>query len=344
MSKQNPFRSQDQSAEPRLLPVNREEPLYVDLVRGELAESRHRVHAAVARADGRLLRHWGATNLEFFPRSSIKLLQATSFVAPGYDRLFGLGAAELAIACGSHFGEEEHVRVVAHWLERLELDSRDLACGTHEPWGPAAFRALARKGEAPCTLHNNCSGKHTGFLTACLAHGWPTADYIHYDHPLQAAVREQLEPFFDVNFSEAPWGVDGCGIPTYAVTLRGLAMAMARTADPRGLSADLQGAVATLTRAIEAHPRLIGGEDSFSSLVPPETHGAVFAKVGAEGVFGVWIPADGLGIAVKCEDGQVRGAEAAVAAILRDLGYPLRFYQAAVRRWTGEVVGEYRVS
>jgi L-asparaginase II len=147
--------------------------------------------------------------------------------------------------------------------------------------------------------------------------------------------------FYGVDLTRAPWGIDGCGIPTYSVPLEVLATAMAKLANPGELSADLKVAVGKLNAAIAAKPRFVGGTTSFCSQVVAESEGRVFAKLGAEGVYGAWIPKAGLGLAMKCEDGNSRATEVAMAAVLRNLGYPLSFYSPLVRRWTGEVVGQF---
>ncbi|OYW12895.1 MAG: hypothetical protein B7X02_03240 [Rhodospirillales bacterium 12-54-5] len=133
--------------------------------------------------------------------------------------------------------------------------------------------------------------------------------------------------------------MDGCGIPTYAIPLQSMALAMARLANPDSLDSHIQKAVAQVNVAIKKHPLLLGGTESFSSKVVAETEGRVFAKMGAEGVYGVWLPQEGIALGVKCEDGNVRAAECAVAAILRDLGHPVS-YSPLLKRWTGEVVGQ----
>lgn len=323
------------------MPPSGPTPLEVVALRGSSVESRHRVQALVSDASGKILRHWGDPAFSFFPRSSVKLIQAATWVAPGLGRAWNIGEEEMAIACGSHVGEPVHVTLVANWLKKLKLEEKDLDCGTHDPTHRASALALARKGETACQLHNNCSGKHSGLLMACLAEGWPTEGYTNYDHPVQARVREMMGAFLGVGPEGLAWGIDGCGIPSYYTSLKGLALAMARCADPTDLDSQIQEAVKKLNLAIAAHPHLIGGSGSFSTKVVAETEGRVFAKVGAEGVYGAWIPAEGLGIAVKCEDGTVRGAEAALVAILAELGYPLQFYSPYIRRWAGEIVGQY---
>lgn len=334
MERKNPFVPLD----PRPLPPHGKKPLEVALMRGTAIESRHRVHALVCDREGGIVHQWGDPELAFFPRSAVKGIQAAAWV--GQDK-FSLGDAELSIACGSHMGEPVHIEVVKCWLEKLGLDESNFECGPHEPTHRPSARALIEAGLKPCPIHNNCSGKHCGLLTACLSGGWPTAGYSSYDHPVQEQLRRTMGDFLGADLKMAPWGIDGCGIPTYCVSLRALAIAMARTADPSGLDSQIQEAVGRLLRAIKARPELIGGSESFSSQVVSETEGRVFAKVGAEGVYGAWIPAEGIGIALKCEDGAGRAADAALSAILRELGFPLSFYSPLVTRWGGEVVGQF---
>lgn len=327
--------------DPRPLPPTGTKPLEVALLRGMAIESRHQIHALVTNRHGQIEYQWGNPDLAFFPRSTVKIIQAAAWTSRGQDRGFPVGEAELAIACGSHTGEPVHIEIVEKWLKGIGLDQSHLECGPHEPTHRPSARALIKAGERACPIHNNCSGKHTGLLTACLSAGWPTAGYSSYDHPVQEELRQTMNAFMDLDLRKVPWGIDGCGIPSYCVSLKSLALAMARTADPSSLDSQIQEALGRISRAIKARPELIGGSENFSSQVVAETEGRVFAKVGAEGVYGAWIPAEGLGIALKVEDGTPRAAEAALAAILRELGFTLSFYSPLVTRWGGEVVGQF---
>jgi L-asparaginase II len=337
MERRNPFRLID----PPPLPPNGEKPLEVCLIRGEAIESRHRVHAMVCDGKGEIVHQWGSPELRFFPRSSVKLIQATSWVSEGLDKKWGLGAEELSIACGSHHGEQSHVRIVDAWLKKLGLNEQDLECGPHAPYDSPSAQALLLAGHLPSQLHNNCSGKHSGLLTLCREKKWEIKGYSCYDHPIQQRLREIFGQFFELDMSKAPWGIDGCGIPTYSITLETLGRSMARVASPGKMKNGLGEAARTLTGAIGAQPSFMGGSGSFCSQVVAETEGRVFAKVGAEGVYGAWIPKTGLGIAMKCEDGGTRATEVAMASVLRELGHPLNFFSPLARRWTGEVVGQF---
>jgi L-asparaginase II len=268
-------------------------------------------------------------------------MQALLWVAPEFYKKWDLGSTEMALACGSHQGEPFHVKAVKSWLEKLGLDEKTLECGAHDPFDRKSSHALIREGKFPSPLHNNCSGKHAGILTACLAEGWPTEGYSNYDHPAQQKIRNILGVFLEKDVNAMAWGIDGCGIPTYSVPLDSLAGAMCYAANPQGLPAEYRSAMTLLNQAIAEKSEYMGGTESFCTQVVAETEGRVFAKVGAEGVYGAWIPKAEIGIAIKCEDGAARAAEAALVAVLHELGYPLGFYSSLLRRWGGEVVGQF---
>jgi len=327
--------------DPSPVPPNGEKPLEVCLIRGEAIESRHRVHALVCDPKGGVIYQWGNPKLSFFPRSSVKLIQAVSWVSEGIDKKWSLGPKELSIACGSHHGEESHIRTVEAWLKKMGLAEENLECGTHAPYDSQSAQDLWRAGKSPSQLHNNCSGKHAGLLMECRSKNWELKGYSSYDHPMQQKLRNILGRFFETDIHRAQWGIDGCGIPTYAITLEVLARAMARISDPSKLERDLGESVRTLNGAIGAQPTFMGGTESFCSQVVAETEGRVFAKVGAEGVYGAWIPQSGMGLAMKCEDGGSRATEVAMASVLRELGHPLNFFSPLARRWTGEIVGQF---
>jgi L-asparaginase II len=337
MERKNPFLLLD----PGPLPRTGEKALEVCLVRGEAIESRHRVHVMVCDGKGDTVHQWGNPELAFFPRSAVKIMQATTWVSRGFELSGKVTETDLALACASHEGERDQVKEIGHWLERIGATEADLECGAHYPYSVPASQVLVRRGEKPSQLHNSCSGKHTGLLTFCKACEWETANYTSYDHPVQAAIRDTFGEFFDMDVGKAPWGIDGCGIPTYSMSLGKIAAGMGKLADPSRLKAPVGEAVRTLNAAIANKPHFIGGTESFCSKVVAESEGKVFAKMGAEGVYGAWIPQAGIGLALKCEDGAARAPEVAMAAVLRELGFPIGFFSPLVKSWSGEIVGQF---
>jgi L-asparaginase II len=292
-------------------------PILVEVTRGGMVESRHRGIAAILDAEGRVLAHWGDFERPIYPRSAVKALQAVPLVETGAFDAFSLSDAELALACASHNGEAIHTRTVAAWLSRIGCTPDDLECGTHPPYDDATAHALVRAGEKPTTLHNNCSGKHTGMLTTARHKGEPTRGYIRYDHPVQQRILGVMEQMTGQDLSHAPWGIDGCGIPTIGIPLGAVAMAMARIADPTSLPDRRAEAVARIRHAWVAHPEIIGGTTSFDTKMIRAAEGKALVKIGAEGVMCAVLPEQGLGIAVKIEDGAARAAGVAMAALLR---------------------------
>lgn len=326
--------------------------ILVEVTRGSMVESRHRGHAVVVDAQGHVVAYWGDHALPVFPRSAIKPVQAIPLIETGAFDAFGLGDAELALACASHRGEARHTDLAAAWLARIGCAVEDYECGGQMPGDAEAAHALIRRGEAPSALYNNCSGKHAGMLTTARHKGEPLKGYVRREHPVQQRILGVLEQMTGQDLTAAPWGIDGCSIPTIAIPLGAVALAMARIADPAGLPDRRAEAVTRIRRAWGAHPGLIHGRGGFDTLLMEAASGAVLVKGGAEGVSCAVLPEAGLGIALKIEDGANRAADAAMAAVLRHLGaLPDEIWAAhpdlltpTLRNWRGIEVGAIRPS
>lgn len=329
-----------------------EAPVLVEVVRGGVVESRHRGAAVVSDAKGGIVMAWGDVERPVYPRSAAKPLQALPLVESGAADAFGLGPSELALACASHHGETAHVAALAGWLVRIGLGVANLACGAHPPLDPAAARRLVQSGAAATPLHNNCSGKHLGFLTTARHLGEAAAGYIEPDHPVQRRVAAVIAEMAGLDLTRAPRGVDGCGIPVIALPLSGLARAMARMADPATLTPTRAAASRRLLDAMATEPLMVSGSTGFATALLRAAGERVRAKPGAEGVYAASLPTLGLGLALKIDDGAARAAEAAIAAILvrlelldaavlsgTDLAERMR---PVVRNVAGAVVGEIR--
>jgi L-asparaginase II len=274
----------------------------------------------VVGADSTLLAAWGDIERPIYPRSAVKPLQALPLIESGAADRFGLTQRELALACASHLGEGMHVQAVAAWLARLGLTPDDLECGPHMPINAEAAAGLIRSGKQPEPLHNNCSGKHTGVLTTLRHQGLATADYRLEDHPAQRRIRDTIGEMAAHDMTDAPWGVDGCAMPNYALPLVALARAAARFARPEGLGAVRAEACRRLAAAMRAEPLYVGGHGRFDSLIMGRTPGRFVVKTGAEGVYFAADPERGLGIALKIDDGTSRAAVLAVAHLLAHFG------------------------
>jgi L-asparaginase II len=288
----------------------------VEVTRGRFVESVHAGHAVLADAGG-VRAVWGDPQTTILPRSSCKMLQALPLIESGAAEEAGLEDAHLALACASHQGAAVHVRAVERWLAALGLGEADLRCGPQTPGDRAERERLRAAGDRPGQVHNNCSGKHAGFLTlARRLRAGP--DYVEPEHPAQRAV---LAAFEEMTGETSPgYGIDGCSAPNFACTLAGLAQAMARMARPEGLGRSRGRAAERLVAAMMGHPLLVAGEGRSCTELMGAAPGRVALKTGAEGVFCAILPERGLGVALKVADGATRGAEAAIAALLVRLG------------------------
>jgi len=288
----------------------------VEVTRGAVVESRHRVHAAVVDADGRLRAFAGDPEGVTFFRSSAKPLQALPLVDDGAVERYGLTLEELALCCGSHAGSAAHTRVAERILEKAGVTAEALACGPHPPFDEEAQRRLAEAGLEPGRLHNNCSGKHAGMMMLARARGWDTAGYERPEHPVQQRVLAEVARWTRMPVEAIGLGVDGCGVPCFALPLRQMALAFAgfaaaARAGERGPSAVFE--------AMTAHPGMVAGKGRVCTALMRQAHGRLFAKVGAEGVYCVGVPGAELGIALKVEDGAARAVAPAILAVLREL-------------------------
>ena len=322
-------------------------PVIAEVARGALVESFHRGAGAVVDADGRLVFAFGDVERPVYPRSAVKAIQALPLIECGAADRYGLTQEELALACASHSGEPKHVATAAAMLAKAGLNEDALACGAHWPLNAEAARALAREGRTPSALHNNCSGKHAGFLCLACAQGLPAAGYEAPEHAVQRQVKAALEDVCGERLDEARRGVDGCSIPTYAISLRALALGFARMATGRGLGGARAAAAARLFAAIAAHPFHVAGTGRFDTQAMTMLQGRAVTKTGAEGVFCASLPELGLGLAVKADDGASRAAETAIAALIaRFLPAAAEtlapFLCARVTNWRGTQVGEAR--
>ena len=323
-----------------------ENPVLVEVTRGTLVESRHRGAACVMDASGDAVLSVGDTQTPIYPRSAVKAIQALVLVESGAADHYWFGDEELALACASHAGERGHVAAVELMLARAGLDVSALQCGTHWPTHRASADALVRAGLSPTPLHHNCSGKHAGFLCATCHIGLDPHGYTAPEHGVQREVRGALEMLSATKIDDQHVGIDGCSVPTFAVPVAGLARAFAAFASEQGLPPARANACRRLRAACAAKPWFVAGTGLFATELMGHFGARVFVKGGAEGVYCAALPDQGLGIAVKCDDGAGRAAEVIMAGVLiRLIGAdPLlvRYARPQVRNWRGTLVGEMR--
>lgn len=292
----------------------------IEVTRGPIVESRHEGIAAVVKPDGTVVASWGDIDTPILPRSANKPIQAMAFVESGAVEKFGLGNEHISLSCASHNGEPRHVETVRAWLKKVGLGEADLECGTHAPRLQMSIEALVREGALPTAAFNNCSGKHSGFLTTAVTYGEPTKGYIKYDHPVQRRLRAVMTDLCGADADSFQYGTDGCGIPSLATPLKRLAQAMANMAEPSRLSNKHAEAATRIRAAMNAEPFMMAGTGRFCTRINGALPGVAQIKTGAEGVFCGMLPTLGYGIAIKMWDGAARAAEIAMATLLGHLG------------------------
>ena len=290
-------------------------PEHVPLIRtmrGGFPECLHVGSIAIVDADGRLIAGVGDAHGLNFTRSALKPLQALGFVQDGGMDRFGFDSQMLALMCASHGGEAMHVTVVQRMLERIGARESDLRCGCHPPSYYTHTSTSAPPGARFNQLHNNCSGKHAGFLAYCRMHGQPLAGYLDPQSPLQQRVRANVERF--AGQRDLPMGIDGCSAPNFAMPLSALAHAFCRLA--QGEAPEL----AALNYAMTRHPDLVSGTARGDLMLMRAGKGNWVSKVGADGVQAIGVRSRGIGIAIRVADGNRRALHVATVAVLRQLG------------------------
>lgn len=294
-------------------------PALVDVTRGSLTESLHRGSVAVCDAAGKLVCGIGDVEARVFPRSAIKAMQALPLVESGAAEALALTDAELALACASHNGEEMHANAARVMLLKAGLTEDALECGPQWPQRMEDAAKLILADETPCGLHNNCSGKHAGFLGLAKVMGVETRGYVEPFHPVQREIRLVMEQLTGDALTEDVCGTDGCSIPTYASPLKSFARAFAAFGTGEGLEPLRADAAQRLFDACINEPYMVAGADRFCTKVMEGFRGRVFVKTGAEGVFCASIPELGFGVALKCEDGAKRAAEVMMATVIETM-------------------------
>ena len=319
----------------------------IEVIRGAILESRHRVHAAVVDSEGQLRASVGDPDRVTYFRSSAKPFQALPLVRDGVMDRFGLTIEELALCCGSHTGEPRHLEAALSMLDKIGVGADLLECGAQAPGDERSRRDLAEAGLEPVRLHNNCSGKHIGMLALARAHGWDTAGYTRPDHPVQGRILDEISRWAGLPYEGIALGTDGCGAVCFALQLRQMAFAYANFA---GAARAGDRDATYIVGAMTSYPEMVAGEGCLCTDLMEQTAGRLFAKAGAEGLYCVGVPGAELGVALKIEDGSRRAVGPAVLEVLRqldiisedDLGALSSHAYPDLINSCGEVVGQIR--
>ena len=327
------------------------EPL-VEVIRGDRPESVHRIAACACDARGNVVLEIGDVETPVFLRSAAKPFIAAAVIAAGARERFGLDEREIAIMSASHSGQLFHLNAVRSLLRKIGMTESALHCGAQLPYNEQAAHAMLRRGEAPTALHNNCSGKHAGILALCRLLDADPATYLDPKHPAEVAILSFCARLSDDDPKTWPLGVDGCGIPAYATSLRRAALAFARLASFEGIAEKDAAALRIVRDAMLARPEYVAGTGEFDSELMRASAGTIASKGGAEGVHGAAVIPKGLGYVSKVIDGAARARAPFSIAALRRLGALddeqtaklAHFAKPVVYNRAGRAVGEIRVA
>lgn len=323
-------------------------PPQVEVWRGGRVESQHRGAWVLMATDGRVVASSGDPDQRHFARSAIKALQALPLIESGAARRFGLEPADLALAISSHQAERQHVERALSMLAKAGLSAANLLCGPQPPNDSRMRRELEEHNQKPGPEHNNCSGKHAGFLNLCRHLDGDPARYLDPTGPVQPLVGQAVLDMCNLGDSELRFGIDGCSAPTFHLPLSGLARAFARFANPADLPEPRRLAASSLARAAADYPELVAGRSKrLCTDLLKATHGRIFGKVGAEGMYVIGVVGGGLGLAVKLDDGEKRGLHALVLGLLERFELLSKGELEALeawrpgenRNWSGRSVG-----
>ncbi|MGN8841560.1 asparaginase [Niallia sp. HCP3S3_B10] len=290
--------------------------------RGKYVESTHNIHIAVVNKEGRLLYSYGNPNRMTFPRSSMKPFQAIPLLETGAADTYSYSNAEIAIACASHAGESFHRETILQLLERLGIKEDHLQCGTHTPWNLTSYKELLRNGGDVTPVYSNCSGKHTGMLATAIHMKEDIANYREVEHPHQQRILEAIEEICDFPKEKINLSVDGCGVPVHQLPLYHVALGYARLASPDSIKSEKRIKIVKRIRdSMMEFPEMVGGTSRFDTDLMNAYQGRIVSKAGAEAVQCMGLVKEGIGIAIKVEDGGTRAVNVAAMEVLSQLGY-----------------------
>ncbi len=311
-----------------------ENPALVRLWRGSRVESQHRGAWVLCDADGTVIDGMGSWKVPIFTRSSVKCLQALPLIETGAAEHFGFSEGEIALALSSHNAESIHTEGVKRVLSRLGLDPGALQCGAQAPGDPEVRNALRDAKARPTALHNNCSGKHAGFLALAKHIGADPDHYLDPSSPTQKLVRQAVLEMTGLEDGEMYTAVDGCSAPTFQMPLTALATAFARVSNPHGLRPERRAACERMLDAVAANPAMIAGNHQrICTDIARVSGGRLFPKVGGEAVYAIGVRGQDRALAIKIDDGNYRGLHPVIVELLRRFGFAKQDELAALESW-----------
>ena len=327
-------------------------PILVEVMRGGVLESFHRGVICVVDKDGNIIYSVGDVQQMCYPRSALKFFQHIPLIESGAFEHFGFTMEELAIMCGSHNGEQEHVRVATQILEKIGLTKEDLLCGAQAPTLSVDRRRLTAEGKKPEKIHNNCSGKHAGFLAMAKYLNSDIATYTDPNHPLQQQILQVAADFHEYPKEQMTIGIDGCSAPIFAIPVYNQAVAYKNLVHPVNFSEKRQKACAMIIEAITTYPFMVAGSERYCTDMMKICGKRIIGKTGAEGIYSLGFLEEKMGCSIKIDDGKMLPQYNVAEKVIEQTGIfssselaPLAHYkQEDIKNYAQIVTGEIRVS
>ncbi|MBS3913756.1 MAG: asparaginase [Bacteroidetes bacterium] len=327
-------------------------PILVTHSRGGITESFHRGILCVVNSSGEIILSMGDTSQWCFPRSALKYFQHIPLIVSGAFDHFGFTLKELALMCGSHNGEAMHTETAEGILQKIGMQVSDLGCGAQPPTHKKDYLNLIYAGKEPTAIHNNCSGKHAGFLAWCKFMNASTSNYLDFEHPLHKEIKKYTALFHEIPESELVIGLDGCSAPIFGMPVYNQALAYKNLVNPITFSEDVQRACNLIAEAVTTYPEMIAGSKRYCTDLIKSTGGAIIGKTGADGIYSLAIPSKKWGITIKIDDGRM-GPQYNVAQYLLEalklvdekVAAELHSYLSLeLKNWAGHTTGMSEIS
>jgi L-asparaginase II len=280
-------------------------PILVEIYRNNVLESFHRGVVCVVNNKGEIVFSLGDVQQITYPRSAMKLLQVIPLIAGGGIEKFGFTLEEIAVMCGSHNAEPEHLRVINSILSKIGLDKNALNCGPQYPSSKRDANALIKADEKPHHIHNNCSGKHAGMLAACLLNGWPVENYIDPQHPLQQEILNVCSLMYEYPADKMVIALDGCSAPIFSVPVYNQALGYKNLVANKQFDPGIQNACNIIQEAVSKYPFMVAGTGRYCTDMMNITAPKIIGKTGAEGIFCMAFVDQQLGVCIKIDDGKM---------------------------------------